>query len=216
MSEAGLLLGIDTSGVEGSLALASVDAHATLTLIAETMLCGRNRSAELVPQLKKMLEEAKISLSKISAVVVVHGPGSFTGLRIGISAAKALAEAGTVPFIAVSKLVMLSADENCTASVLDAGRGELYLRRLADGKCVESIETSSSVLAMVEGVTVCACEPAVVDRLPGLAINLVAEPKAIDALRTAAPRFLAADFDDVVTLDANYVRHPYATVASAR
>jgi tRNA threonylcarbamoyladenosine biosynthesis protein TsaB len=46
---------------------------------------------------------------ELAAVVVVHGPGSFTGVRVGLSAAKGLSEAGGVPLVAVSRLALLAA-----------------------------------------------------------------------------------------------------------
>ena len=55
-----------------------------------------------MPAIRRLLEARGWKLGELSAVVVVHGPGSFTGVRVGLSAAKGLSEAASIPLIAVS------------------------------------------------------------------------------------------------------------------
>jgi tRNA threonylcarbamoyladenosine biosynthesis protein TsaB len=85
----------------------------------------------LVPTLRALLADALIDLTQLTAVVVVDGPGSFTGIRIGLSAVKALAEALNLPVYPISRLRVLaqthSAAGAAMGAVLDAGRGEFYL-----------------------------------------------------------------------------------------
>src|SRR5271154_3433596 len=126
-----MLLGIDTCGGTGTIALARWSDGA-ITLLAQTELPGKTYSAELVPAIHETLAAQGSSASELEAVVVVHGPGSFTGVRIGVSSAKALAEGLNIPLLAVSRLAVLSQKAGANAAVLDAGRGEFYFKAGAE------------------------------------------------------------------------------------
>ena len=82
------ILLIDTCGATGSIALEDTDL--SLTIVASASLPGRTASERLVPMIKDLAEHAGITLPSLDAVAVVHGPGSFTGVRVGLSAAKGL------------------------------------------------------------------------------------------------------------------------------
>lgn len=203
-----LLLGIDTSGSEGSLALAAVSAQREMRMLTQTVLTGRHYSDELIAKLRELLAHSGVLLGSLEAVVVVQGPGSFTGLRAGLSAAKALAEALALPIIAVSNLALLaSCGGPACAAVLDAGRGEFYVRL---PNFAESLETLASLIEKAGGARLCICEPHIAERLSPLDVLLVPAPTARDALHFALPRLLAESYDDIASLDANYVRRPYA------
>ena len=79
----------------------------------------------------ELLEKANLTKSQVDGLVVVDGPGSFTGLRVGLSTVKALCEALRKPLAAVSMLEALAViyghDGEVVTAVLDAGRGELYV-----------------------------------------------------------------------------------------
>jgi len=78
-----MLVAIDTSTDNASLALTQ-DSR----ILAElTWHCGQNHSVELLPQLVYLLNQAKLDLKSISGIIVARGPGSFNGLRVGISSA---------------------------------------------------------------------------------------------------------------------------------
>ncbi len=78
-------------------------------IVATEVLPGRTSSERLVPAVRRLMGALGWRLSELAAMVVVHGPGSFTGVRVGLSAAKGLSEAGGVPLIAVSRLALLAA-----------------------------------------------------------------------------------------------------------
>src|ERR1700716_493329 len=122
------ILLIHTVGGEGSIALA--DTEVAGALVAKEGLPGRTSSERLVPTVRRLMEGLGWRLGELAAVVVVHGPGSFTGVRVGLSAAKGLSEASGVPLIAVSRLALLAASvdggKGEVHAVLDAGRGEFY------------------------------------------------------------------------------------------
>lgn len=94
--------------------------------------CGMTHSATLLPMIDHMLKTAQIALSDLDAVAVTVGPGSFTGIRIGVSTAKGIADAKNLPCIPVSSL-MGAAWNVCPlpkdyiiCPVMDARRGQLY------------------------------------------------------------------------------------------
>ena len=69
-----------------------------------------------------------MKLGDLGAIVVVNGPGSFTGVRVGLSAVKGLAEPGQIPVVAVSRLAVLAAKAGVASAALDAHRHEVFLR----------------------------------------------------------------------------------------
>src|ERR1700726_4913736 len=103
-----LLLAIDTSGKHGSIALAragegSADIN-DVEPIEVVPLAGGTFSAQLVPQIAALLSKHGFTKNDIGAFAAASGPGSFTGLRIGLAAVKALSEVLDKPIAAVSLL----------------------------------------------------------------------------------------------------------------
>src|SRR5271155_237945 len=120
-----MLLGIDTCSVAGTIALARWSDGA-VSLVAQTELAGRTYASEFVPQVRQLLEAQDSDPEDLKVIVVVNGPGSFTGVRIGVCSAKAIAEALGIPLLAVSRLAVLARKAGTDAAVLEAGRGEFY------------------------------------------------------------------------------------------
>ena len=121
------ILGIDTSAVVCSVALVS-DCK---TLFAKTVSEGLTHSETLLPLIKEAFEACDFSVSDLDGIAVSHGPGSFTGLRIGISAVKGLAISHGIPCIGVSTIEALAMnaieeDGVVICPVMDARRGEFY------------------------------------------------------------------------------------------
>jgi tRNA threonylcarbamoyladenosine biosynthesis protein TsaB len=213
------LLMINTAGGEGSVALA--DTEISPAIVASEVLPGRSSSEWLVPALRELMKARGWRLSELAAVVVVHGPGSFTGVRVGLSAAKGLSEAGGVGLIAVSRLALLAASIDggggAVHAVLDAGRGEFYYGEYLRRRCLrEALMGTEDVSAAVMGGLVVVSEAKVAEALAelGLAPKVKDEPAAAAALLVALERIAAGDFDDVVTLDANYLRRTDAEIFS--
>jgi tRNA threonylcarbamoyladenosine biosynthesis protein TsaB len=174
-------------------------------------LAGKTYSELLLSTIADMLSEANVKPSQLSGIVVVHGPGSFTGIRIGVSAAKGLAEGLAIPVIALSRLDLMAGKAlgRNAAGVLDAGRGEFYAGFYRNGLCeTELLLTRDALAEAVKGssLPLLVCETGVFSALGGLNPELVAAPVAADALRVGAERFQAGLFEDVSTLDANYLR----------
>ena len=224
------ILLIDTCGATGSLALADT-AHSPV-FIDCARLPGRSAAERLVPTIRSLATGSRISLHELDAVTVVHGPGSFTGVRVGLSAAKGLCHALNLPLIAISRLAVLAQMGVPHSShrdgwgmnihaLLDAGRGEFYSGIYSDGVCLrEELVTREQLLALLDlaaqgreplPVPV-VCEPAVAQSLAALTPQLVAEPSAPDALPLAFARIQQRAFDDAATIDANYLRRSDAEI----
>ena len=125
-----LLLAVDTSGKNGSVALAcTMPDQSQFDVLEVVPLEGGAFSAQLVPQIAALLEKHGHSKNDLGAFAVGSGPGSFTGLRVGLAAIKALAEALQKPIAAVSLLEVVACSSTARGRVLaalDAGRGDVY------------------------------------------------------------------------------------------
>lgn len=129
-----LLLATDTSGKQGSIALARAGERSAdggeVEVIEVAPLTGGTFSAQLVPQIAALLSSHGFTKRDIGAFVVGAGPGSFTGLRIGLAAVKALAEVLAKPIAPVSLLevcVFSSGAQGNVMAALDAGRGAVFV-----------------------------------------------------------------------------------------
>jgi tRNA threonylcarbamoyladenosine biosynthesis protein TsaB len=130
-----LLLATDTSGKNGSIALARLTSGQSEVGVLEVVpLAGGAFSAQLVPQIAALLEKHGYRKTDLAAFAVASGPGSFTGLRVGLAAIKALAEALQKPIAAISLLeavawtsTVRSAARGRILAALDAGRGDVYV-----------------------------------------------------------------------------------------
>jgi tRNA threonylcarbamoyladenosine biosynthesis protein TsaB len=203
-----MLLGIDTCGASGTVALGRWETEA-IDLAAQKEIAGKTYSAQLVPTIQQLLEEQKVRLEDLEAVVVVHGPGSFTGVRIGVSTAKALAEALGIPLLAVSRLAVIAHKAGADAAALDAGRGEFYFGASAG----EALLLPDEIRSRLDG-SLAVCEEGAAQVFPEVVI--VEPPSAADALTFAVPRLAAKDFDDVAMVDGNYLRRSDAEIFAKR
>jgi tRNA threonylcarbamoyladenosine biosynthesis protein TsaB len=140
-----LVLGVETSTMQGGAALVGDDG-----LCSEyTLNVQATHSERLLPAIERMLRDAGIGLDALSGLAVSIGPGSFTGLRIGLSTVKGLAYATGLPVIGVPTLEVLA----CTVAfarqqicpVLDARKQEVYaaLFRWERGQLVRIMEDTA-------------------------------------------------------------------------
>lgn len=135
------VLAIESATNVASLALVKED-----RLIADNILnTGKTHSQRLMPMVAWLLEEAGLELKDLDGIVVSGGPGSFTGLRIGMATAKGLAYAGDKPLITVSTLdslaFSLQGSKELICPVLNARRNEVYtaLYRAPRGQDLELV-----------------------------------------------------------------------------
>jgi len=149
------LIAIETSGRQGSAAL--LEAHAEeARLIRQIVLSGQERTAKtLVPALRQLMTEAGWEPRSVGLVAVAVGPGSFTGLRIGVTTAKALAYATGAEVVGVRTLAALAAQAPPSAAplwaILDAQRQELFSARFENrDRGPLAIDCQTSIVAQDE------------------------------------------------------------------
>jgi len=205
-----LIVAIDTSGRNGSAALCRGDAD-SLEVLGLKVIEGGTYSARLVPSIAELLHDAGVTKLQIEGFVVVDGPGSFTGLRVGLSTAKAFCEAFEKPLATVSMLEALACnygrEGEIVTTMLDAGRGEVYVGeyRIAKHRAKplrESIVKLADVVAQVPSVG-----SRVITTLAKLEDATVVEALHADAIaRIGLQKLLAGDTADPASLDANYIR----------
>jgi tRNA threonylcarbamoyladenosine biosynthesis protein TsaB len=217
MQKLAYLLGIDTCGPAGSVALGrQVDGE--FQILGETVHGGGRNSATLVASVGELLGLAELQLSYLSAIVAVNGPGSFTGVRVGLSAVKGLAESPRIPVVAVSRLEVLAAKAGVTSSALDAHRGEVFLRLagleleprelLAGARELEAIDPAPERIAVCEEAAAALVSAA----WPGAELVRAKAPSAADALKLCAARVVRGDFVDLALLDGRYLRRSDAEI----
>lgn len=121
------ILNIETSTKNCSVALAK---NGEIIVCREIAEMGYSHAEKLHVFIEEILIEANLKFSDLKAVAVSQGPGSYTGLRIGVSAAKGLCYALEIPFIAVDTLEILASqltiEEGVIVPMIDARRMEVY------------------------------------------------------------------------------------------
>jgi len=223
-----LILGIDTSGKDGSLALVRFEDQKQLTLDVAP-IAGGTFSAQLIPQLAAMLGQHGLSKRDIDGFAVTSGPGSFTGLRVGLAATKALAEILRKPIVAVSLLEavaraaeILDLAGNQMIAALDAGRGEVYVGRLRieDGRMSyidDELTTPTQILSTASGEQVVTPDKKLAELFSNsnLKTTLVRRPGADSIARLGYEKIQAGNTVAPEILDALYIRRSDAEVKRA-
>ncbi len=226
-------LAVDTAGETGSVALALGESDGQIKILGRIDLPGRTFSVRLIPAISELLQQNHLALTDLDGFAVVRGPGSFTGLRVGLSAVKALAEATGKPVIALSRLAVMASmkpQASLVHGVLDAGRGEFYsgIYRDAGWECVrESLETATTLHAALQSSSSAGgcivAENSVADALAEWGTVMRIHATAADVFPLVWRCWQQQCFADIVTLDANYLRRsdaelfarPQAPAASA-
>ncbi len=214
---ASILLAIDTCGPSGSVALGRMH-DGQIQIVGQIELEGRTYSATLVTAIADLLTQNKVELRNLAAIVAVSGPGSFTGVRVGLSTVKGLAEPAQIPVIAVSRLDVLASKSGVLSSALDAHRHEVFLRLQSPGERASELLASSVDLAAMNPAPsqIAVCDDAAAQLLaaawPSTELTETAAPTAAHALRLCARRVSARQFVDLALLDGHYLRRSDAEI----
>jgi tRNA threonylcarbamoyladenosine biosynthesis protein TsaB len=210
-----LILGVDTSGKNGSIGLVECGDRNSRALDV-VPLEGGTFSAQLIPQISELLTRHGLGRSQIHAIAAVSGPGSFTGLRVGLAAVKALAEVWGKPVAAVSMLELIARAGGVQGNViaaLDAGRREIYCAEYAisavDARLLsQELLTREQFLTRSSGLPVITPQAALGELLHGRNSELVeiVAPKADSAARLGFEKIRAGGTVSADALDANYIR----------
>jgi tRNA threonylcarbamoyladenosine biosynthesis protein TsaB len=219
-----ILLATDTSGKNGSIALARVTPGRPDVEIVEVVpLAGGTFSAQLVPQISALLGKHGYSKSDLAGFAVVSGPGSFTGLRVGLAAIKALAEILRKPICSVSLLEAVAWSGQARGRVLaalDAGRGEVYVGDYqVDSQAHMHRERLSSWEQFVtesHGKTVITPDATLAGtaHAAGIPVEQISYPDSRVIARLGWSRLERGETVSPEALDANYIRRSDAEIFS--
>lgn len=118
-------------GIESATPVAAVAVAGDGGILAERMVFNkRTHSVNLLPMIEAVLEESEVGRHSLAGIAVSGGPGSFTGLRIGMSTAKALAQVWDIPVVGISTLETLAyplaGHGNLICPILNARKNEVY------------------------------------------------------------------------------------------
>ncbi len=225
-----ILLAIDTCNSRGSASLVG-DTGVIATVAHES---GEPYSSWLFGEVGELVKSAVGDMSLIEAYGVASGPGSFTGLRVGLSAIKAWAELYSRPVIAVTRLEALAvqsrSDSAWTAAFLDAHRGQVFgalyrkegeqLTAVGEEMVGSPEEFVACVVSQTKGGSVGWISPdawLLADSRQGRSVvRLEIEPASIQLApivgEVAAKRLREGNVTDALHLDANYVRRSDAEI----
>lgn len=157
-----IVLALDTAGVDCAAAVYDSGSDSVMGEVTETI--GRGHAEHLMHVVDEALAKAGVALSAIERVVVTVGPGSFTGIRIGVAAARGFALSLNVPAVGVTTLEVMAATaraQNPGKSVLaaiDAKREEIYLQSFdSDGNPLDearavTIDEARAIAGAFDGV----------------------------------------------------------------
>jgi tRNA threonylcarbamoyladenosine biosynthesis protein TsaB len=219
-----LFLVIDTSGRQGSVALVRAGdvSQNEVHLIESVALEGGTFSAQLVPQIADLLAKHGFGKPDLDAFIVISGPGSFTGLRVGLAVIKALSEILQKPIVAVSLLEVIAVAcgrQGRILAVLDAGRDDAYVGEYEIGAagthCIgEQLLPRSELLAKARGITIATPHAALAKKLQesNLAVDLIAFPDAATIACLGWKKLQAGETVSPEQLEANYIRRSDAEI----
>lgn len=219
-------LAIDTSTDTASLALV----QGSQVLAELTWHCGQNHSVELLPRLTHLLNQTRINLQSINCIIVARGPGSFNGLRVGISTAKGLAFSLGIPIVGISTLEVAAYQHAETGlpicPIINAGRGEIataiYQRKYNEWRqlTTEHIATVEALCSQITTKTIFCGEfvPIIATQLREQLKQRAIIPSSAARVRRASflaelgqQRLEAGNYDDPLTLQPLYLRRPPIT-----
>eukprot|EP01035_Chromulina_nebulosa_P055206 gene55206-75642_t len=131
-----IVLAIDTAGVDCSAAVYDGQSRTLLSEVSETL--GKGHAERLMAMIDEALAGAGLALEDVTRIVVTTGPGSFTGIRVGVAAARGLALALGVDCVGVSTLAVLAATVPAdtpgpVAAAINAHRDEIYVQTFENG-----------------------------------------------------------------------------------
>lgn len=219
------ILHIETSTIHGSVALSDRDRHVKSVDLAQ----GMQHTAMLAPAIDSLLDEVGIRIKELGAIAVSAGPGSYTGLRVGNSTAKALAYTLKIPLLSVPTLRSLAwavfsryPEVEIAWPMIDARRNEVYTA-IYDRELNEILPVSAFIVEMdaMQGL-VPAGKPAVIcgdgaakvnpEYLQdGITTDLSIRPHAGNLIGPAFGLFESHQFSDVLHHVPLYLKPPNIT-----
>jgi tRNA threonylcarbamoyl adenosine modification protein YeaZ len=221
-----LQIAIDTSTDIASLAIVQGN-----SILAElTWRCGQNHTIETLPRLNFLLEKSGLDIKSADCIIVARGPGSFNGLRVGVSAAKGLAFSLGIPIVGIGTLESTAYQHAGSGlpvcAIQNAGREEIATATFQKKRSrwcqitPEHITTIAGLFFEIQDKVIFCGEinAAAISQIKKLFKAKAVIPTPASQLRRAAylaelgqQRIAAGDFDDVAILQPIYLRRPPIT-----
>src|SRR5262245_38192511 len=220
-----LVLAIDTSGKQGGITLAQCGDD-DCRILETSPIAGGTFSARLVPQIAESLAKHSLKAADLGLLAAISGPGSFTGLRVGLAAIKGLAEALEIPIVAISLLELMAVDSGQHGRILallDAGRSECYCGEYEVADCSarlirESLMTREEAVdaASRSGAKVVTSDEIVAHTLRdhSIIVTEIVRPGSEAAAQVGYRKYRAGETVSLESLDANYIRRSDAEIFS--
>lgn len=211
-----MILSIDTC--LGASSVAILDGERVLAARGEPMTRGHQERIGMIA--REAAAEAGVAFTDLTRIGVTVGPGSFTGLRVGLAFAKGLATALSIPCVGVTTLeAMAFGVEGFVASVLDARMEQVYFQVFADGVALmapDALSVGEAAARLAElysggpATLVGSGAPLLADALSGAKVLTPAAPDPVAIARLAAARPAPTHSPRPL-----YLRAPYATLPAA-
>lgn len=215
-------------GIESSTPVASVALAGPKGLVGEiTLNIGLTHSEQLLPLIVDLLEQARLTLSDVEGIAIAGGPGSFTGLRIGMATAKSLAQGSHLPLVAVPTLQALAytqvGSNFLVSPVMNARKREVYTalfrfqgqemeqlepdQAIDPAKWVESLKRyQQPVLFVGDGVEIYREEWTRLEQQAVIPPAILQGVRASTVAHLGRERLLAGESDDLYSLKPSYIR----------
>ena len=223
-----LILGIETATQQVSVAIGG---HEGVLAVFE-LSRGRRHAETLTPAIEFVCRQADIEICEFGAIAVDIGPGLFTGMRVGLAAGKAIAQALRIPMIGISSLDLLAFPlryaDRTVAAVIDARKGEVFyalyrpvpggVQRITDARCTSVDELVGDLMARGQTV-VCVGDGALRFREQissvlrcDFAEQFLSYPSAAPLVQLAHAKALREDWVNPWDIQPMYLRAPDAEI----
>ncbi len=220
-----MILAVNTTTRQFGLALTDMQS----AVLAEYLILPKEKNfSGFMPALHALMEASKIGMEEIQAISVAIGPGSFTGMRVGLAMAKGIAQGQNIPIIGISSLEALAAQvpyaNHPICPIIDSRKGEVFTALFYCRDDGEMVRTREDTCLRIEDLASMATETTIVlgndfnHQSPLIKAALGAEAVLAQPhlwnLRASAvgllglKRFLVQDFDDPQDLVPIYLRPP--------
>ena len=194
-------LAIDTSTEQAGIALSASNGT-----FAHSWPASRAQTTTVLPEIDRLVEQADMQPADISGIVVATGPGTFTGLRVGLAIAKGIVAARRIPLVGIPTLDIVFAqhpNEEIIA-VLPAGRGRVVWQKRGEAPVNASMPELIEAAAGAEVVGELTPEQEAFLREAGIGISVEhRDPLAL--LELGESRLTAGEVDDPITLEPTYL-----------
>lgn len=198
------LLAIDTSTEQAGISLSLPD-----RVVSHTWHAGRAQTTTVLPEIDRLIREAGETPAFVSGLIVATGPGTFTGLRVGMAIAKGIVAASGVPIVGVPTLdIVLAAHEGPhLIALLPAGRGRIVWQSRGESPRNTTVQELIAFVEAHPGWILCGeVQESQKEEIESRCVETRWEPRDPEVLlRIGAERMAAGLTDDPISLEPTYL-----------